>query len=121
VAPVHVYRFDWATPMLRLLRLGAAHATELPYVWGNLVAGPRDPTFKLGGLKVGTAVSERMRARWRNFAVTGEPSGLAGDPEWRPYRSDDRATLVIDRQDRVVQDPDRETRAAWGDDVLSFR
>ena len=40
VAPVYLYRFDWATPMLRLLRLGGAHATELPYVWGNLVAGP---------------------------------------------------------------------------------
>jgi para-nitrobenzyl esterase len=121
VAPVYVYRFDWATPMLRLLRLGAAHATELPYVWGNLVAGPKDPTFKLGGLKTGTAVSERMRARWRNFAVSGEPSGLVGDPVWRPYRRDDRATLVIDKQDAVVDDPDRTLRAAWGDDVLSFR
>ena len=80
VAPVYVYRFDWATPMLRLLRLGAAHATELPYVWGNLVAGPKDPTFKLGGLKAGTAVSERMRARWRNFAVSGKPAGLARRP-----------------------------------------
>jgi para-nitrobenzyl esterase len=121
VAPVYVYRFDWATPMLRLLRLGAAHATELPYVWGNLVAGPKDPTFKLGGLQVGAVVSERIRARWRNFAVSGEPSGLVGDPTWRPYRRDDRATLVIDRQDAVVHDPDRAFRAAWGDDVLSFR
>jgi para-nitrobenzyl esterase len=121
VAPVHVYRFDWATPMLRLLRLGAAHATELPYVWGNLVAGSKDPTFKLGGLKAGTAVSERMRTRWRNFAVTGEPWGLVGDPKWRPYLRDDRATLVIDRRDVVVDDPDRALRAAWGDDVLSFR
>ncbi|MET0698268.1 MAG: carboxylesterase/lipase family protein, partial [Mycobacterium sp.] len=41
VAPVYLYRFDWTTPMLRLLRLGAAHATELPYVWGNLVMGPK--------------------------------------------------------------------------------
>ena len=55
-------------PDAGLLRLGAAHATELPYVWGNLLAGPKDPTFKLGGLKTGRGVSERMRARWRNFA-----------------------------------------------------
>jgi para-nitrobenzyl esterase len=121
VAPVYTYRFDWATPMLRLIRLGAAHATELPYVWGNLVAGPRDPTFKLGGLKVGTALSERIRARWLNFAATGEPTGLAGEPRWRQYRVDDRATLMIDRKDTVVEDPDRPLRAAWGDDVLSFR
>lgn len=121
VAPVYVYRFDWATPMLRLLRLGAAHATELPYVWGNLVAGPKDPTFKLGGLKAGTAVSERMRRRWVNFARSGEPAGSADEPQWRQYRPDDRATLVIDKTDAVLDDPDRALRDAWGDDVLSFR
>ncbi len=121
VAPVHLYRFDWATPMLRLIRLGAAHATELPYVWGNLVAGPKDPTFKLGGLKTGTAVSERMRTRWVNFACDATPSGLPGDPRWRPFTADDRATLVIGKHDAVLDDPDRHVRDAWGDDVLSFR
>lgn len=118
VAPVYLYRFDFATPMLRLLRLGAAHATELPYVWGNLVAGPKDPTFKLGGLKAGTAVSQRIRGRWTGFAATGEP---AGAPQWRPYRPDDRATLVIDSHDSVVDDLDGELRRAWGDEVLSFQ
>ncbi|OBG86589.1 carboxylesterase [Mycobacterium sp. E136] len=121
VAPVYLYRFDFATPMLRLLRLGAAHATELPYVWGNLVAGPKDPTFKLGGLKAGKTVSARIRRRWLSFAVDGTPSGSAGDPVWRPYRASDRATLLIDAQDRVVDDLDRDLRTAWGDQVLSFR
>jgi para-nitrobenzyl esterase len=118
VAPVYLYRFDFATPMLRLLRLGAAHATELPYVWGNLVAGPKDPTFKLGGLKAGTAVSARMRARWLSFAVDGDPS--TDQPAWRRYRAEDRATLVIDKQDSVVADLDRDLRTAWGDEVISF-
>jgi para-nitrobenzyl esterase len=121
VAPTYVYRFDWATPMLRLLRLGGAHATELPYVWGNLVAGPKDPTFKMGGLRAGSAVSERIRARWLNFAAHGEPRGLAGEPHWRPYDTTDRAALVIDKADSVVTDLDGPLRHAWGDDVLSFR
>lgn len=121
VAPVYVYRFDWATPLLRLIRLGAAHATELPYVWGNLVMGPKDPTFKLGGLKAGTALSRRMRTRWLNFAADAEPTGPDGEPVWRPYTEDDRATLLFDRRDTVADDPDREMRAAWGDEVLSFR
>ncbi|MGV0789264.1 carboxylesterase/lipase family protein [Mycolicibacterium sp. XJ2] len=121
VAPVYLYRFDFATPMLRLLRLGAAHATELPYVWGNLVAGPKDPTFKLGGLNAGKKVSARIRRRWVNFAVDGTPAGSAGDPVWRPYRTSDRATLLIDAEDKVVDDLDRELRSAWGDQVLSFR
>jgi para-nitrobenzyl esterase len=120
-APTYVYRFDWATPLLRALRLNGAHATELPYVWGNLVAGPKDPTFKLGGLKAGRAVSERMRTRWLNFAAHGEPRGGAGDPEWAPWGESGHPTLVIDRDDAVVPDLDGPVRRAWGDAVLSFR
>ena len=90
-------------------------------MWGNLVSGSRDVTFKLGGLKTGEALSERMRTRWTKFAATGEPNVPVGQPQWAPYRSDDRATLVIDREDRVVDDLDRQIRLAWGDEVLSFR
>ncbi len=120
VAPVYLYRFDWATTMLRVLRLGAAHATELPYVWGNLVMGSRDVTFKLGGLKAGRTLSDRIQGRWVNFARGQEPVGPAGEP-WRRFTPEDRATLLIDREDSVVEDLDREIRAAWGDEVLSFR
>jgi para-nitrobenzyl esterase len=121
VAPVYLYRFDWATPLFKAIRLGAAHATELIYVWGNLISGPRDVTFKLGGLKTGEALSMRMRARWTRFAATGDPNLPIGEPHWAPYRADDRATLVIDREDRVVDDLDRPIRQIWGDEVLSFR
>ena len=65
-------------------------------------------------------MSERMRSRWVNFARHGEPSGSAGDPEWPAYVPDDRATLVIDKQDSVIDDLDADVRSAWGDDVLSF-
>ncbi len=123
VAPVYLYRFDWATPLFKAIRLGAAHATELIYVWGgNLISGPpRDVTFKLGGLKTGEELSERMRARWTSFAATGDPNLPMGQPRWAPYRTDDRATLLIDREDRVVDDVDGPIRQAWGDEVLSFR
>ncbi|MGD9619504.1 MAG: carboxylesterase/lipase family protein [Mycolicibacterium sp.] len=120
VAPVYLYRFDFATPMLRVLRLHAAHATELPFVWGNLGVVPRDPMFVLGGRKLGAAVSERMRSRWTNFATSGHPRGLPGEPEWPRYEANHRSTLVIDKQDSVVDDLDAEVRRAWGDDVLSF-
>ncbi|TGD88164.1 carboxylesterase/lipase family protein [Mycolicibacterium sp. CH28] len=121
VAPVYMYRFDWATPVFKLIRLGAAHATELIYVWGNLVSGTRDVTFKLGGLKAGEALSHRMRTRWTNFAATAAPTGPEGEPHWAPYTTDGRATLVIDREDELVGDLDRHVRLAWGDQVLSFR
>lgn len=121
VAPAYLYRFDFATPMLKMMGIGATHAMELPYVWGNLRMGPKDPTFKLGGYKAGKAVSARMRTRWLNFAGQGKPIGLPDEPAWTPYQDADRSCLVIDRVDSVADDLDRSIRAMWGDRVLNFR
>ncbi len=120
VAPVYLYRFDYATPVLKLLLVSGAHATELPFVWGNL-GGPQDFTLKLGGTKTAKAVSRRMLARWVNFAAGGKPSGLAGEPEWTPYRATDRACLIIGKRDTVAHDIDARIRAAWGSEMVSFR
>lgn len=119
-ADVWLYRFDHASPFLRLVGLGATHATELPYVWGNLDTGPKDPTFRLGGRRAAASISRRMRSRWTAFA-----HGLAPDaaevPAWPPYDPDaGRQTLVIDHRDAVVSDLDAPLRAAWGDEVLTF-
>ena len=81
---------------------------------------PKDPTFKLGGLKAGKTVSARMRARWLNFAVEASRrpagrSGLAAVPQGRPRDADDRRPGPGDRRS------DRDLRTAWGDEVLSFR
>ncbi len=120
LAPVYLYRFDYATPLLRVLLVSAAHATELPYVWGNLGA-PKDPTLKLGGTKTAKAVSKRLRTRWINFAAQAKPAGPAGEPDWSPYREPDRACLIINKRDAVVHDLDAQIRAAWGSEVVSFR
>lgn len=127
VAPTWLYRFDHAAPFLRLIGLGATHASELPYLWGALVSGPKDLTFRLGGLRVAREISARMQARWTAFARGESPDAVAS-PSWTPFDADahtgaagDRATLVIDRTDRVVDDLDRDLRAAWGDETLSFR
>jgi para-nitrobenzyl esterase len=120
VAPVYLYRFDYSTPLLRLIMVKAAHATELPYVWGNL-GGPKDPTLKLGGTKAAKAVSKRVRTRWINFATHAKPAGLAGEPEWTPYQETDRACLIIGRRDAVARDVDANIRAAWGSEMVSFR
>ena len=107
--------------MFRLLGLGAAHATEVPYVWGNLGAGPRDITFLLGGRKHGEAVSQRLIRRWTSFAHGRAPdTGSPGD-EWPTYDTGRRPVLRIDAEDRVVQNLDGDLWEAWGDEVLSFR
>lgn len=120
VAPVYLYRFDYATPVFKLLTVRAAHATELPYVWGTLGA-PQDMSLKLGGAKTATAVSHRMRTRWLNFAAHGEPDGPAGEPAWPRYSEPNRPCLVIDKRDTIVDDVDARIREAWGAQMVSFR
>jgi para-nitrobenzyl esterase len=115
---VYLYRFDYATPLLKLT-IGAAHATELPYVWGNLGA-PKDPTLMLGGTKSAKAVSKRVRTRWINFAANATPTGPTGEPQWTPY-TDERSCLIIDRGDVLAHDVDANIRAAWGSEMVSFR
>lgn len=129
VAETYLYRFDHAAPFLRLIGLGATHATELPYLWGNLSGGPgaaKDPTFRLGGHRAAEEISERMQERWTAFAHCRTPDAApaSGAPTWPAYSTGadgERATLVIERQDAVVSDLDGPLRAAWGDDVLDFR
>lgn len=116
VAPTFLYRFDYAPRLLRLTGIGASHATELPYVWGDFGTLPRDPSFLLGGRRTAEAVSERVRAHWGAFAHDGTPGG-----GWRPYGDDGRATFVIGRNDRLVPDLDARLRAGWGEQVLTFR
>ncbi|EOM74876.1 carboxylesterase/lipase family protein [Rhodococcus rhodnii] len=119
--PTWVYRFDHATPMLRAARVGAAHATELPYVFGNFGTLDVDPTFWLGGRRSALEVSARVQRRWTSFAHNGTPTALDGSTHWAPYTTDERATLLVDAQDALALDPDREMREAWGTRVVGFR
>ncbi|MEV8274689.1 carboxylesterase/lipase family protein [Microbacterium sp. NPDC077184] len=118
-APVWLYRFDHATPMLHALRIGATHATELPYVWGTFGRRAHDLTFRLGGRRTAEAISHRMQQRWVAFAAGEEPNADTG-PAWPAFDAEERATLVIDTHDRVVPDLDGALRAGWGGTPLAF-
>ncbi len=120
VAPTWLYRFDYATPFLRAARIGATHGTEVPYVFGNFGVVPHDPTFKLGGHRTAGHVSERIQHRWLSFATEGTPDGTRAEIGWPRYDEADRTTLLIGRSDAVVDDPDRELRRAWGEEVIGF-
>ncbi|WP_019931011.1 carboxylesterase/lipase family protein [Nocardia sp. BMG111209] len=115
-----MYRFDQATPMLKAARVGAGHATELPYVFGNFGSFNHDPTFWLGGRKAAMEVSGRLMRRWVAFAEHGVPAALDGSKHWPPYRESTRTTLLIDGIDRIVDDPDHDLHTAWGDQVVGF-
>ncbi len=58
-------------------KLGAFHASEISYVFGNRLAWlPRDQTDE--------ALSRAMGEYWTRFAATGDPNGGTG-PKWPVY------------------------------------
>jgi para-nitrobenzyl esterase len=53
-----------------------------------------------------------MSEAWLAFARRGDP-GHDGIPDWPAYDTDDRATMVFDRQTELAFDPFPAERVAW--------
>jgi para-nitrobenzyl esterase len=108
-APVWMYRFDWESPALDG-RLGATHALELPLVWNVL-----DLTVSqvlLNDLEAARPLAARMHAAWAAF-IRGDAPAADGLPAWPIYGEPRRATMLIDREPRVADDPDAAVRDLW--------
>jgi para-nitrobenzyl esterase len=87
---VYVYRFDW-DEQPRLLGtdlsvlLGAAHAFEIPFVFGRFDLGPRGNVMWTDDNRPGREqLSAAMMGYWAEFARTGKPGRGGNDAgvEW---------------------------------------
>ncbi len=105
-APVYVYSLDWRSPACDG-RLKAHHAMDLPFVFDT--TDVPDTTKGAAGARELAAV---VSATWANFARTGSPQ-TPGLPRWPAYTPDERATMVLDSECRVVADRDRDARLLW--------
>lgn len=94
--PAFVYQFDFPSPVEPAR--GAFHALDIPFVFGTLADSPA------GTGAEARAISAAMQDRFVAFARTGTPNARGLQP-WPAYRLRDRATMVFDRQSRVVRDP----------------
>ena len=78
------YEFQFSRSVPGKETLGAAHGSEVPFVFGTLRAPRYDATDR--------QVSAAMQAYWTNFAKTGDPNG--GDiPRWPKFDPGARAYL----------------------------
>jgi para-nitrobenzyl esterase len=107
-APVWTYLFTWPTPVFGGL-LGATHALELPFVWGQI----EDPAWQaFVGDDPPAALAGAMQEAWLAFAHTGDPN-VAGAVPWPRYDLATRRTLEFGETVRVVDDPSKERRELW--------
>jgi para-nitrobenzyl esterase len=105
-AATYMYLFAWETPAFGG-RLKSPHAMDVPFTFEtvHLLASTdrNEQALVLAGQMAGT---------WAAFARTGKP-GHAGIPHWPAYTAERRATLILDENCRVENDPGGETRALW--------
>jgi para-nitrobenzyl esterase len=105
-----VYQFDWPSPALRGW-LGATHAVEIPFVFGNFDV-PGIAKFVGAGADA-TALSGKIMNLWGTFARDGRPPDA-----WRPFEPNDRTQLHFDREIVTRRMNDDPTVALW-DEILS--
>lgn len=127
-APVYMYCFVHESQ--RLIPgtnhiYGAAHAAEIVYKFNNIPSpNPSDapqaapPDGRGGGGVMGDSqpssaqTALNMSGFWSSFARTGHPSAK-GQPAWPAYTGDKRATMMIDAECKVVDDPWPLERQVW--------
>ena len=127
-APVYVYLYahesNFVVPGTDY-RIGAGHSLEIPMKFDNVhaVIAPNSkapgPYEHLLGMETvyGTdarreKTAHNMSQMWATFARTGHP-GAASQPTWPAYTLARRATMRIDAECKIVDDPYREERKCW--------
>jgi para-nitrobenzyl esterase len=81
--PSFLYMFDHGYPAADDMGLHAFHASELPFMWGNLDLTP--PNWpKIPDTAEETRLAEAMVGYWSSFARDGRPVA-AGQPDWPAY------------------------------------
>jgi len=99
--PAYIYLFNYVSPsMQQMMRFGAAHASEIGYVFNNLrswngsVITDKDKE-----------VAKMMNTYWANFAKTGNPNG-EGLAEWKMYGPSTNELLEIKPDGSAASEPD---------------
>ena len=86
VSDVYMYRFSRVAPSARSAWGGAAHTSEVSYVFDNTSGDASQ--FE----DIDRTVSRAMADAWVQFAKTGNPNG-GGLPQWPVYRAPDYRLL----------------------------
>jgi para-nitrobenzyl esterase len=101
------YLYAWDPPS----RCGAAHCLEIPLIFGTARQSRLGRLYGEIGPEV-DAMSGVLQSAWLAFIRTGDPND-GTLPHWPRYNRQRRATMVLDTEPRIIDDPWRTQRLAW--------
>jgi para-nitrobenzyl esterase len=104
--PVYLYYFTWASPVQGGM-LRSPHNMEVPFAFDNVQISAN----LTGGGPEAMVLADKVSDAWIAFARTGNPN-TPKLPHWPAFTAQDRATMVINNESKVVNDPLREKRIA---------
>lgn len=88
-------------------KLKAFHTVEIPFVFDNVDLAP-----SMVGTGPGLhALADQVSGAWVAFARTGNPNHK-GLPNWPAFNTSQRATMIVNAESKVVNDPYGEARRA---------
>jgi para-nitrobenzyl esterase len=96
-APAYMYVWKWATPAFDG-KFGAVHGHDVDASF-HLVRNP----ITGAGTADGHLMSDRLASTWVAFAKTGNPNNPT-IPDWPAYDARRRATMVFDKDMKVIDD-----------------
>ena len=103
--PAYLYYFRHSTPAQKARDLAAFHASEIPYVFGQVgdgaALGPNWPRPPLNADE--TALSDAMLSYWVSFVRTGAPTA-SGEAAWPRFTAQKRGYLDIDARPAARRD-----------------
>ena len=102
--PVYMYYFTWKSPV-RDGKLRTFHTLEIPFVFDNVDLA----TAMTGSGQERYALSDKISSAWVAFARTGKPSH-EGVPNWPAFNTKQRATMILNNECEVINDPNGEER-----------
>jgi para-nitrobenzyl esterase len=99
-APVYSYYFRWLSSV-RSGKLRSYHCLDIPFAFDNVEVA----TSMTGTLQSRYALATQMSTAFANFARSGDPNGAQGLPAWPKFDTKTRATMVLNDESAVINDP----------------
>ena len=102
-------------------KVGAAHAMEIAYKFDLIrptqqgASGQPEQTATRTMMDTDASsvkTAKNMSEMWSTFARTGKPAAK-GQPDWIPYDTGQRATMLINAECKLADDPWRLEREVW--------